>query len=352
MIDFAGDIRGIQLQLLIERAKYERWVANEVQALLDREYTRVVDTILSSSFRSLTKFEQRRKLELFRELDRQLRAAYTGVTEFHVAEMQRYAEIEHQITRLVVEGGLPEVAVGAGRLSPAFVRAVATLPVQGLSIGDWFEAQANTMSIETRRLIQNGLVDGKGPMEIARRIVADQRTAGAVVSRRAIAQARTISRTIVTAVHNAAALEGYQTLDPSVSDSYRYVAVLDTRTSAICRALDGNVYRYDDPKKKLPPQHVNCRSTTIPLLRGGDTTLRDQREQPLTMRSYEQWLMGQTPAVQNDVLGPTRAQWFRDGRMSLADAIDADNRVLTLAQLRKRLGLAPQTIQISEMASI
>lgn len=339
MIDFAGDPRGVQLQLLLERAKYERWLISEVQALLDREFSRVVDLILSPQFRSLTQFQQARRLELFRELDRRIKTFYSGVADTQVAELRRYASVEARVARLIVQGALPDVSIGAATLSPAFLRAVASLPIQGLSLGEWFDAQANTMSIETRRILQNGLVEGKGVAEITRRIVADRRTEGAVLSRRMKNEAKIITRTAVTAVHNAAALESYANLPPEVSDSYRYVAVLDSRTSAICRGLDGNVYRYSDPKKKLPPQHPNCRSTTVPLLKGGDATLTEQRDQPLSMRSYEAWLRAQSEAKQNEILGPTRAQWFRDRKLSLAELIDDDNRVLTLAQLRQRLGI-------------
>ena len=51
-------------------------------------------------------------------------------------------------------------------------------------------------------------------------------------------------------------------------DKYRFVAVLDIRTSHICREHDHNVY--DVSKRQVgvnfPPLHPFCRSTTIPVL--------------------------------------------------------------------------------------
>jgi SPP1 gp7 family putative phage head morphogenesis protein len=44
---------------------------------------------------------------------------------------------------------------------------------------------------------------------------------------------------------------------------YRYVATLDSRTSSICAALDGREFEYG--KGPMPPQHFNCRSTTVPI---------------------------------------------------------------------------------------
>lgn len=46
---------------------------------------------------------------------------------------------------------------------------------------------------------------------------------------------------------------------------YEYIATLDTKTSSMCRELDGEVFRLDEavPGVNFPPLHPNCRSTTI-----------------------------------------------------------------------------------------
>jgi hypothetical protein len=142
----------------------------------------------------------------------------------------------------------------------------------------------------------------------------------------------------VTAVQNHAAQTSYENLPDSITNSYRYVAIRDARTSAICRALDGNVYRYDDPKRRLPPQHINCRSGTQAVILDANGKEIPLSKIPNTFASYAEWLKQQTKTQQDSILGPTRAQWWRTGKMSLADAVDADNRILTLDQLRKRLG--------------
>lgn len=47
---------------------------------------------------------------------------------------------------------------------------------------------------------------------------------------------------------------------------YQILATLDSRTSEICRSLDGKVYDIKDMRAGLtaPPFHVRCRSTTVP----------------------------------------------------------------------------------------
>jgi len=50
-------------------------------------------------------------------------------------------------------------------------------------------------------------------------------------------------------------------------DRYRYMAVLDGRTSTICRDLDGKVFHVKDRKVgvNMHPMHPWCRSTTEPV---------------------------------------------------------------------------------------
>lgn len=350
-MNLPGDPRGRELELLLERAKYERWVLAETQSLVDREFERVIDKILSPEFRNLTRFQQQRALQLFNELNRQIHSGYSGITQFHVKEMSQYATLESEIADAVVRSMISDTPasyqVGTGAFLPRHtIQSIAALPIQGLRIGEWFQAQANTMSLETRRIIQNGLVEGKGPIEISRRISADARTQGPVLSRRAINEARIVTRTTVTAVQSHAAQLSYENLPEDVSDSYRYVAVRDNRTTPICRALDGRIFRHDDPKKKIPPQHVGCRSGTIALVRDENGKLIEPAKFPHTFPSYDAWLRTQSVTEQNRILGPARADLWRSGKMTLGDAVDADNRVLNLKQLRTKLGLDKPGIAI------
>lgn len=48
---------------------------------------------------------------------------------------------------------------------------------------------------------------------------------------------------------------------------WRFVAVLDSRTSQICRDLNGVILRADDPfwQSNYPPRHFNCRSRVVAL---------------------------------------------------------------------------------------
>jgi SPP1 gp7 family putative phage head morphogenesis protein len=340
MIDFAGDPRGIQLRLLALRGQYERGVMSQAEALLDREFERVLNLLLSGKYRSLTTTQRARALELFKEIGTRLGHGYQDLTQLVVKEMKGYAQLEADVARAQVvgaAGGEATVSLGPS-LPSAYVESIAKLPVQGLRIGEWFDAQARTMTVEAKRIIQQGLVEGKGPAEIARRISAGANAQGPVLARRAKQEAKIIARTVTNAVQNDAALASYERLPASVSDSYVWRSVRDNRVSTICAALDGRVFRYDDDARRVPPAHPQCRSTIQPLIKGAEATLADQKG-PVTMRDYGAWLSSQPVSVQNEILGAARADLFRRGKISLSDAIDADGRVLTLKELRAKIGL-------------
>ena len=78
-------------------------------------------------------------------------------------------------------------------------------------------------------------------------------------------EARRLVRTETTCVANMAELYGYKELD---IDEYEFSACLDSRTSDLCRELDGKVFKRNSAQAgvNLPPMHPFCRSTTLPVL--------------------------------------------------------------------------------------
>lgn len=64
-------------------------------------------------------------------------------------------------------------------------------------------------------------------------------------------------------------------------ERYKYVATLDSRTSSVCRGMDGKVFLLSEaqPGVNYPPLHAHCRSTTIPYYEDaapGERAARDE----------------------------------------------------------------------------
>jgi hypothetical protein len=181
MIDF-NDPTGREFLTLIERLKYERFIASELDDILTRAFNQIVDVIVSGKYRTLTAFQQQRLAQLFRTLATRIAETYDEAASFHLDEMKAYAALEAELTRETVRrlyeaAGLFSVSLGAV-LSKNYLTSLVKLPVQGLTIGEWFDAQARTMTLEVRRIIQQGLIDGIGMYAIASKIVASTDTEG------------------------------------------------------------------------------------------------------------------------------------------------------------------------------
>jgi len=154
-------------------------------------------------------------------------------------------------------------------------------------------------------------------------------------------------RTSINQVANAASQQVYEA-NQDITKKYRYVATLDIRTSAICAALDGREFEYG--KGPTPPQHFNCRSTTVPIidpdiLPPSTTATRASQDGqvPINM-SYGEWLAKQPKAVQAEALGAGKVPYFNKlaekygPRNAVAKLVRDDGSELTLDQLRSRYG--------------
>ena len=166
------------------------------------------------------------------------------------------------------------VKFGAGKFElTARQGAAITLP-NGQTVEKAFRGIAERQQDALARHIRQGVFSGESTQQIARRMIGrldfgqkgnvrQIAAAGGEVTKLANYQVRTIVRTSINQVQNQASQAVYAA-NKKVSPKYEYVATLDSRTSAICMRLDGQEFEYN--KGPTPPQHFNCRSTTVPVV--------------------------------------------------------------------------------------
>lgn len=73
-----------------------------------------------------------------------------------------------------------------------------------------------------------------------------------------------------TTANNILNLSRLHTFEKSGVTKYQYVAILDSKTTKICKKLDGRIFEVNDPKSIRPPQHYNCRSVIMPITEPSD----------------------------------------------------------------------------------
>ena len=342
--------------------------------------------------------------QLKRSLD-----GWAGTSTLAVAEdLQGLAELQSEFVANELRRALPielRSQIRSVQISPQFAQSVATVDptaINVVSLSDDLQAavagspqtfqltaaQGTTITLPNGKVLQksfrglaesqadlfaktvrNGLLTGESTDEIARQLKGRLRfgqpgslrqiaQAGGQVTAVANNQVNAMVRTSINQVANETSQQVYKA-NQDVTKRYRYVATLDSRTSAICRALDGQEFDYG--KGPTPPQHFNCRSTTVPVidykglgieppppsqLRRPNSALKGARavrgEGVPDNETYGQWLDKQSKATKQDVLGKSKVPYFNRlvNKFGPTDAIrkfvSADGSELTLEQLKRR----------------
>jgi SPP1 gp7 family putative phage head morphogenesis protein len=235
--------------------------------------------------------------------------------------------------------------------------ATITLP-NGQVVEKAFRGIAESQAERFSQVVRNGLLTGETTPQIAKRLIGTLQFGEDRTIKQAIAaggelttipdnQVMALVRTSINQVANSASQQVYEA-NQDITKKYRYVATLDTRTSAICAALDGREFEYG--KGPMPPQHFNCRSTTVPIidpdiLPPSTTATRASQDGqvPINM-SYGEWLAKQPKSVQAEVLGAGKVPYFNKlaekygPKNAVAKLVRDDGSELTLDQLRSRYG--------------
>ena len=245
---------------------------------------------------------------------------------------------------------------------------IITLP-NGKVLAKSFRGLAESQADLFAKTVRNGLLTGESTDKLARRLkgrlkfgdlgplsVRQLAQAGGELTTVANRQIMAMVRTSINQVANASSQQVYEA-NQDVTKRYRYVATLDSRTSPICRALDGKEFDYG--KGPTPPQHFNCRSTTVPVidykglgieppppsdLRRPNTAFgpsRSTRNDTVpSNQTYGEWLEKQPKAVKADVLGASKVSFFESRvkkvgpTQAIRDFVSQDGSELTLDQLK------------------
>lgn len=252
---------------------------------------------------------------------------------------------------------IPPVALAAVpivRLAPGQVRAIAfARPFQGRLLKEWMAGLEAGTASRIRDAIRMGMVEGLTTPEIVRRIIgtrAEKYADGLLqISRR---DAEAVVRTAVAHV-NGVARDAFFAANTDILAEVVWSSTLDGRTSSGCRLRDGLKYTADGHKPighTIPwgagpgRLHWRCRSGSYAITKlwselgiEPDLGTRSSMDgQVPAETTYGDWLKRQSAERQDQVLGPTRAKLYRDGRLALPDMYDSKGRYLTLEEMRQR----------------
>lgn len=224
--------------------------------------------------------------------------------------------------------------------------------VGGALVDDLLTKLAENARQKVEYAIRDGINSGKTNQQIVQRIGGTKRLNyedGILTSTKSDIE-RTV-RTLRSHVANQTYLDSFKQLG---FEYVKLVATLDGRTSKLCASLDGTVWKIDDPAKRVPPLHPNCRSILVPVEKDGKLIgerpfVMDERRVKDIPKDERSQLIGQLDAnttfkeffgktddfFQKEWLGPKRYKLFKEGKFVFDKFFDPDGRLYTLDQLRK-----------------
>ena len=259
-------------------------------------------------------------------------------------------------------GGI--VRFRGNKLDPATLAAlVSGTLLEGHPLNKWWKTQSTQFTDSFMREIRTSMQNGESLTQAITRVTGgtidgvttpgimktSKRKAGALV---ATAQSR---------VANEAALQTFQA-NTDVIKWISQLSTLDNRTSDICIAYSGQTWDVETlqpvngsslPFNGGPPRHFNCRSRLRPVTKSFQELGIDQKEIPASTRAsmdgqvpaditFDAFLKGKTTSFQNNLLGPKRAQLWRDNKITLTQLVDMRGNPMTIAQLEQKVGIVPK----------
>jgi SPP1 gp7 family putative phage head morphogenesis protein len=357
----------IQNQVDLER--YGEGVKKQIFSLLTGLQDEIAGQIAKydPAAPALTKWRLERMKKLNSTLSRVLKDSFAEIKALSDRELKDLVKFQAEAIPKIFNVALG-VDIFDVTLTPGFLKSVVSNTlIDGNIIGKWWEnARENTRKrLEqglnaTMERVQMGLIKGDSVGEMIRVVRGTKDTPGILeATQREVAA---LVRTSILQVTNAARLEMYNQ-NADILKGYQVVATLDTRTTPLCRGLDGKQYDlqfnpigHNTPYPGGgPPFHWNCRSTLIPITKtyeelAGKTSglTRKQRaalgDLPEGMRAsiggpvpagmnYNQWLKTQDIETQKEVLGPGRWRLWKDNKLTMSDLLHQSGRPLTLIEL-------------------
>jgi len=236
-------------------------------------------------------------------------------------------------------------------IAPAqLVNIVMDRPFNNKIMREWFSELQATSQENIYEAFRIGMIEGKSIPQMTKDLLLREYgafTTGGIS--RVFDNAEAVARTATTYSSVQTRL-AFADQNSDVIKGVQYVATLDDRTTFICMSPHGDVYSLDEVGP-IPPQHYNCRSTLAYVTKSweemGITGAREveffQRYRVTdatrmdgkiaTPPDFDVWLKDQPVGTQNTLLGPVRAQMYRDGKIeSVKDLVDADGATKLLDQ--------------------
>lgn len=354
-------LRDAQMHRSIDLQQYGAGVVKKMLAVLLAANDELAIEIASALLRLPPESFTVRRLEAQLASIRALHARlYAQVHAELQAAIHSLAEVEAEFQLELFRGAVPapvQIRFPITGISVEQVYAAAiSRPFQGRLLSGWASnLEASALEI-VRNTIRMGYIEGQTTQQIVRRLIGTRanRYADGTLQR----SRRDVTAVVNTALaHTAAtAREQMYVTNSDLIKELIWHSALDTLTSEMCRARADKRYTpithepigHSIPWGQGPSRiHWNCRSSALPVLKSFRELGFDVDELPPGTRAsmdgqvpaemtYIEWFKRQSAARQDEIVGPTRGQLMRSGRLPFDRLYTQRGQWLSLAALKKR----------------
>lgn len=344
---------------------------------------KLVLALANAELEGLTSFQAGKVRVLLKQTRETIATTYGEMADAHNASMIRLAVIEGEVAVSAINAVFFGVEVASTFLTDRQLKSIVgkTL-IEGAPSRDWWERQNLHLQNQFTDLVRDGIARGRTTPEMVRTLrgtKANNYADGIMTGTRRGVEA--LVRTSVQSVANEVRTETYRANDDVVK-GLQWVATLDGRTTLICIGLNGLMWDLDyrpighDKEWPGPTAHWNCRSTQIAVLKSWEELGADGfRAKPDSKRfdrylqeelaglgideakaaniirstrssmdgqvardlTFSDWLKTKSDSFANKLLGPTRADMWREGKLKLTDLTDQTNRPMTIEELERKV---------------
>lgn len=369
---------------------------NDVQIDIRKRLERDYKVYQITNKRQLSELRQARLAKIHDNVGEAINDYRKKITKWHQGELIELINAELDFSADAFNSSIGAEILTVTPTMPQIRAMAGDLLIHGAPSKDWWQGQARDIQDRFMRVVRTGMYEGEGMDAISRRLFDEPSIVNMLERSRNVSEGTPLMRTMK---RNASALvrTSVQTASAAARDElygensdlfngYEYIATLDGRTTQQCMGLDGLQWdaEYNGIGHNIaflrPPNdtHWNCRSWIEPLVKtweelagvktvGTDNkTVQEKFEANLRARglpeeevkgalmdarassapdykglvadkSYNKWLQNRPESFQRKMLGASRYDLFKSGKLNLHEMIDQKGRPLTVKELYQKI---------------
>ncbi len=335
----------------IDLTRYSNSVIRRIIALLNKTDRDLANQITAALERLPAESFTVERLDALLQSVRQTNAAaYQQVSQLIETELKDLVQYEAAYQYQLFQSTLPvQVQVAAVNVGQVYAAALArpfSISKDGaVPLNEYLKGIEANRAAKIRNAIRMGIIEGEPTDKIVRRIMGTKSlnyADGLMEESR-----RHVEGMVRTAVSHTADVtrQNFYAENNDLLKGWQFVATLDSRTSITCASLSGKIFPIGSGPR--PPRHINCRSTSVPIVKSWKEIGIDLPESKASTRAsvdgqiaeditFTKWLRSKPVSVQDDILGATRGKLFRANKIEIDKFTDSKGRVISLDQLRKK----------------